>query len=215
MMLFRVITLSALSLVPVLSQPVFTDVFPAGEYAGRRAAVMKAIGDGVAILQGTTERPGEQPFRQSNQFFYLTGVVEPRAILLIDGRKKTSTLFLKPRDERREKMMFGPGLYPGPEAVRPTGIETVLPRNEFKAAVAGIAKDHVAIYTPFRPEVLGSSSSSDTIALARATKNDEWDGRSSREEAFREKLKAASPESEIKDLDPILDRLRSIGVCSY
>src|SRR6478672_7489068 len=55
-----------------------------------------------------------------------------------------------------------------------------------------------------------SASSSDTIALARATKNDEWDGRSSREEAFREKLKAASPQSEIRDLDPILDRLRSI-----
>ena len=49
---------------------------------------MARIGDGVAILQGTTERPGEQPFRQSNQFFYLTGVVEPRAIAVIDGRTK-------------------------------------------------------------------------------------------------------------------------------
>lgn len=202
-----VLTLGAIPLIP---QPVFTGVFPPGEFAQRRAEVMKAIGDGVAVLQGTTERPGEQPFRQSNQFFYLTGVVEPRAILLIDGRKKTSTLFLKPRDERREKMMFGPGLSPGPEAARSTGIETVLPRDEFKDAVANFAKDGVAIYTPFRPEVLGSASSFDTVALARATKNDEWDGRSSREEAFREKLKAASPQSEIKDLDPILDRLRSI-----
>ncbi len=202
--------MSAFSVAPSVSQPVFTDVFPPGEYATRRAAVMKAIGDSVAILQGTTERPGEQPFRQSNQFFYLTGVVEPRAILLIDGRKKTSTLFLKPRDERREKMMFGPGLYPGPEAVRATGIEAVLPRDDFRTVVADVAKDRVAVYTPFRPEVLGSSSSSDTILLARATKNDEWDGRASREEAFREKLKAASPASEIKDLDPVLDRLRSI-----
>jgi Xaa-Pro aminopeptidase len=171
---------------------------------------MKAIVGGVAILQGTTERPGEQPLRQSNQFFYLTGVVEPRAILLIDGRRQTSTLFLKPRDERREKMMFGPGLYPGPEAVRATGIEAVVPRDEFKDAVANLAKDGVTIYTPFRPEVLGSASSSDTIALARATKSDEWDGRGSREEAFRDKLKSASPRSELRDLDPILDLLRSI-----
>src|SRR5438067_12744015 len=128
----RILILIAFSCTPLIPQPVFTNVFPPAEFAARRLEVMKAIGDSVAILQGTTERPGEQPFRQSNQFFYLTGVVEPRAILLIDGRKKTSTLFLKPRDERREKMMFGPGLYPGPEAVRPTGIETVLPRNEFK-----------------------------------------------------------------------------------
>jgi Xaa-Pro aminopeptidase len=208
--LSRILIVSAFSMAPLISQPVFTDVFPPGEYAVRRAAVMKVIGDRVAILQGTTERPGEQPFRQSNQFFYLAGVGEPRAILLIDGRKKTATLFLKPRDERREKMMFGPGLYPGPEAVRATGIESVLPRDEFRTAVANLAKDRVAIYTPFRPEVLGSSSSGDTILLARSTQNDEWDGRSSREEAFREKLKAASPESEIKDLDPILDRLRTV-----
>jgi Xaa-Pro aminopeptidase len=170
---------------------------------------MKAIGDGVAILQGTTERPGEQPFRQSNQFFYLTGVTEPRAILVIGGRKRTSTLFLKDRDERREKMMFGPGLFPGPEAARSTGVDAVLSREQFRGFVANLAKDGVTVYTPFRPEVLGSASSSDTIALARVTKNDEWDGRSSREEVFLEKLRAASPRSEFRDLDPILDRLRS------
>src|SRR6267142_3879964 len=101
----------------LFAQPVFTgpDVFPPDEYAARRARVMEKIGDGVAILQGTTERPGEQPLRQSNQFFYLTGVVEPRAILLIDGKAKRSTLYLQPRSERREKRMFGPGLYPGDE----------------------------------------------------------------------------------------------------
>lgn len=77
------------------------------EYALRRARVMEKIGSGAAILQGTTERPGEQPLRQSNQFFYLTGVVEPRAILVIDGRAKRSTLLLNPRNERRETMMFG------------------------------------------------------------------------------------------------------------
>src|SRR5258706_15225030 len=96
---------------PLLGQPIFTDVFPPGEYAARRARVMEKIGDGVAILQGTTERPGEQPLRQSNQFFYLSGVVEPRAILVIDGRAKRSTLFLNPRDERRETRMYGPGLF--------------------------------------------------------------------------------------------------------
>ncbi len=109
--------------LPLFSQPVFTNVFPPEEFAARRARVMEKIGDAVAILQGTTERPGEQPLRQSNQFFYVTGVVEPRAILVIDGRTKKSTLFLNPRNERREKMMFGPGLYPGAEAERATGIE--------------------------------------------------------------------------------------------
>src|SRR5947208_9740194 len=104
--------------MPLAAQPVFngSEIFPPGEYAARRARVMARIGDGVAIIQGTTERPGEQPLRQANQFFYITGVVEPRAILVIDGRNRRSTLFLNPRNERREKNMLGPGLFPGEEA---------------------------------------------------------------------------------------------------
>src|SRR5580700_3158601 len=105
------------------AQPVFTNVFPPDEYAARRARVMDKIADGVAILQGTTERPGEQPLRQANQFFYLCGVVEPRAILVIDGRSRKTTLFLQPFNERREKTMFGPGLSPGADAAHATGID--------------------------------------------------------------------------------------------
>src|SRR5438874_3869606 len=118
--------LCLLLLARLAAQPVFTDVFPPEEYAARRGRVMAKIGDGVAIIQGTTERPGEQPLRQANQFFYISGVVEPRAILLLDAKTHRSTLFLNPRNERREKMMFGPGLYPGDEAVKSTGIERVL-----------------------------------------------------------------------------------------
>src|SRR5437588_12128916 len=136
-------------------QPVFTvpDVFPPEEFAARRARVMAKIGDGVAIIQGTTERPGEQPLRQANQFFYITGVVEPRAILVIDGKAHRSTLFLNPRNERREKNMFGPGLSPGEDAVRATGIEAVLARDEFKTMLEAVAKEGRNIYTPSRPEV--------------------------------------------------------------
>jgi Xaa-Pro aminopeptidase len=194
------------------AQPVFSgdDVFPPEEFAARRARVVERIGDAVAVLQGATERPGEQPFRQNNQFFYLTGVAEPRAILLIDGRSKQTTIFVKPFDERREQRMFGPALHPGAEAGRAAGVGAVLAREEFTAAVAELARGGRTIYTPFRPEVLGEASSSDAAALARATEQDPWDGRPSREQAFHAKLKAASPRSAIKDLDPILDALRTI-----
>jgi Xaa-Pro aminopeptidase len=192
------------------AQPVFTgsEIFPPEEFAARRARVLAQIGDAVAILQGTTERPGEQPFRQNNQFFYLTGIVEPRAIAVIDGRAKRTTVFLQPFNERRENRMFGPALHPGEEAARLTGVDGVLERDAFSGAVAGLAKERRAIYTPFRPEVLGEASSGDPVALWRATKDDKWDGRVSREEAFVAKLRAAAPESDIRDLDPIVDTLR-------
>ena len=203
----KLLALAALAF-PLFAQPVFTDIFPPEEYAARRARVLAKIGEGVAILQGTTERPGEQPLRQSNQFFYLCGVVEPRAILVVDGRSKKTTLFLQPRNERRETRMFGPGLFPGPEAAQSTGVDAILPRDDFAKVVAAL--EGRAIYTPFRPEVLGSASASDPAALARNTRNDPWDGRGSREEAFIAKLKAASPGSGISNLDPILDDMRAV-----
>src|SRR6516225_2959900 len=95
--MIRTATFAIILVASCPAQPVFTDVFPPSEHAARRSQVMDKIGGGVAILQGTTERPGEQPLRQSNQFFYVTGVVEPRAILVIDGKERRSILFLNPR----------------------------------------------------------------------------------------------------------------------
>jgi Xaa-Pro aminopeptidase len=192
------------------AQPVFTgaEIFPPEEFAARRGRVEARIGDGVAILQGTTERPGEQPFRQNNQFFYLTGVAEPRAIVTLDGRTKRTILYLRPFDERREKRMFGPGLHPGEEAARAIGVDAALPREDFARAVAAFGAAGRTIYTPFRPEVLGEASSTDPAALWRASKEDPWDGRISREEAFVAKLHTAAPSSDIRDLDPMLDALR-------
>jgi Xaa-Pro aminopeptidase len=190
------------------AQPVLAGPLTTAEFATRRAHVMTGIGDGIAVIQGTTERPGEQPLRQSNQFFYLTGVIEPRAILVIDGRARRSTLYLTPRNVRREQLMFGPALAPNDSAVVATGIEAVVARDSVAAALTAAGAEGRAIYTPFRPEVLGSASSSDAAGLARATKSDPWDGRSSREEAFRQKLSAAAPTSPLRDLDPLLDSLR-------
>ena len=134
----------------LFAQPVFTDIFPPEEFAARRAKVMAQIGDGVAILQGATERPGEQPLRQNNQFFYLTGVIEPRAILVIDGKAKRSTLYLYGGAERRERM-FGSAMVPGDAAVTATGIEAVRPRDEFAKAVEAFAREGRAILHAVSP----------------------------------------------------------------
>ncbi len=207
LMLLSVTTIGGYS-THASAQPVFARIFPPEEFASRRAAVMKEIGNGVAILQGTTERPGEQPMRQNNQFYYLSGVVEPRAILVIDGQTKRSTLFLSTGGERRERM-FGSSLFPGEPAAKETGLDAVLARADFTEMLASFARDGRTIYTPFRPEVLGSASASEPIGLAKATKEDPWDGRPSREEVFIEKIKALSSKVTVQNLDPILDKMRA------
>ncbi len=196
----------------VCAQPTFrgSEIFPSEEFAARRLLVMAQIGDGVAIVLGTTEPPGEMPFRQNSQFFYLTGVTEPRASVIIDGRTKKTTVFLNPWTDRQNNSMYGPGMTPGPATAQSIGVDAVLARSEFTAAITALAVDHRTIYTPFAAEVLGSQSQSDPTRMWTANSKDPWDGRDSREATFLAKLRQAAPQSEIKDLDPIVNNLRAV-----
>lgn len=207
-----VVVLIVLVVASTAGQPVFrgTEVFPPAEFAARRAKVFAAIGDGVAVVLGATEPPGEMPFRQNNQFFYLVGVVEPRAAVIIDGRTKRTTLFLQPRNERRETSQYGPSLVPGPDAASATGIDVVRPYDDFTPALTALVAEGRAVFTPHRAEVLGSQSSGDPTRLWARNAQDPWDGRTSREQQFVARLGAAAPGVDIKDLDPVLDALRAV-----
>jgi Xaa-Pro aminopeptidase len=194
------------------AQPVFrgSDIFPPEEFAARRAKVFDQIGDAVAIVLGTTQPPGEMPFRQNNQFFYLTGAAEPRSFVILDGKTKKTTLFLPPKNAQRERSMYGPALSPGPDAVKATGVDDTQPVDQFGAGVKALVADGRTIFTPFGAEVLGSQSSGDPTRLWAANARDEWDGRTSREQAFIAKVKEIAPATTIKDLDPIINGLRAV-----
>ena len=148
------------------------------------------------------------PFRQNSQFFYLTGVTEPRATVIIDGRTRKTTVFLQPKTAKQDNSRDGPGLGPGAETAKAIGVDAALPRADFTAAMKVIAEEHRTIYTPFAAEALGSQSQGDPTRLWKANKQDPWDGRDSREATFIARLKEAAPLSEVKNLDPILNGLR-------
>ena len=194
----------------VLAQaPLFTDVLPKEEFAERRARVMQQIGDAAAIIQGSAEYPAFIKFRQNNQFFYLSGVEVPRAILVIDGRRKQSTLYIPPRNEPLERME-GAVLIPGEEAVRVTGIERVLPRDEFAGYLVRLGQERRTLYLPFQPETRTAGTGKQALDHAAATAADPWDGRPSREAAFFERVRAHVPQLELANLDPILFAMRQI-----
>jgi Xaa-Pro aminopeptidase len=203
-------TLWALAPSAQIPQGVFTDVFPPEEFAARRAQVMAAIGDAVAILQGAVEKPAELPFRQGAQFFYLTGVEVPRAILVMDGRVKTSTLYIDPAGYRVRAL--GPSLTAGPEAAKATGLDAVVARDQLTAAVQAFGRDGRKFYTTYGMDVVGGGSRAEANGLENATKRDPWDGRPTRNDAWMEKLRGAAgkPDLAIENLDPIVDRLRVV-----
>src|SRR5436190_1553754 len=132
------IVVSAAAQQAVQGPPLFATELPKEEFAARRAKVLQRIGDGVAVLQGAAESASYEKFRQSNQFYYLTGVPTPRAILVLDGREKSSTLFLLPTNEGMERSE-GPLLSAGAAAETLTGIERVRLRAEFDRLVPSLA----------------------------------------------------------------------------
>jgi Xaa-Pro aminopeptidase len=150
------------------------------------------------------------PFRQNSQCFYLSGVVEPRAVLIIDGRSRRTTVFLQPANTRHDTSMFGPALAPGPQTAAELGVDEVLPAGGFTAAVNALAGERRTLYTPFAAEVLGSQSQGDPTRMWKANREDPWDGRDSRELTFIARLKAAAPSLDVRDLDPIVNALRAV-----
>lgn len=80
----------------------------AAEYQHRRQAFMKSMKpQGIAIFPGASEvirsRDTHFPFRQDSDFFYLTGINEPDAVLvLLPDAEVSEILFVLPRDPHAE-----------------------------------------------------------------------------------------------------------------
>jgi Xaa-Pro aminopeptidase len=88
--------------LPLLSEP--GQLLLTAVYAARREALMKAMGEGVAVIyaDGSDDAAG---YRQSSDFLYLTGVEERGAILVLAPKERTyrEFLFLPSRDPEAER----------------------------------------------------------------------------------------------------------------
>ncbi len=192
------------------AQPLFTRTFPPEEFAARRARVMEQIGsDAIAVVQGAGESPVLVRFQQNSNFFYLTGVEVANALLLLDGRTKTATLFLPPRDEVMARL-DGAILAPGPEAAKLTGIPQVFSREEFAVQLDAVGRYRKILYAPVRRESMTAAIIPDRRGHRALAASDPWDGRLARETAFIHNVRNIVPQLEFRNLDTIVDPLRNI-----
>jgi hypothetical protein len=119
-----------------------TTTFSAGaldkpEYAARRSRLMEKIGDGAAVFLGAPAPASDNAFRQGHDLFYLTGVEIPDAFLPVDGLRKESVLFFTMSEAAADGEAIPLDLMRAPAAY--TGIERVLPADQFSAQLAGLA----------------------------------------------------------------------------
>jgi Xaa-Pro aminopeptidase len=193
-----------------VSAPTFAaGPFDKTEYAARRSRLMERIPDGAAVLLGATTPAGDYEFRQGHDFLYFTGVEIPDAFLIIDGTRKETVLFFT----MDEKTADGEGI--PLELIRSaaayTGIEKVLPAEQFGPYLTTASQRTRVLYTLFKPEELGRENSNEKFnALQRSMTLSPWDGRLTRELQFVRQLRDKFPQVDVRDCSAFVWNLRKI-----
>ncbi|HEX6939758.1 MAG TPA: aminopeptidase P N-terminal domain-containing protein [Longimicrobiales bacterium] len=120
-------------------------------YAARRARVLERLGeDGVLVIPAAPEvragRDLELRYRPDPDLYYLTGYVEPEAVLVLapghaDG---AFTLFVRPRDPERERWT---GVRGGPEAARDLyRADAAYPLSELEQRLPALLRARETVY---------------------------------------------------------------------
>jgi len=199
-----------LLLAVMVSAPAFAaGPFDKTEYAARRSRLMEKIPDGAAVFLGATTPADDYEFRQGHDFLYFTGVEIPDAFLIVDGTRKESVLFFT----MDEKTADGEGI--PLELIRSaaayTGIERVLPAEQFGAYLATLSHRTRVLYTMFKPEELGRENSNEKFnALQKTMTLSPWDGRLTRELQFVRQLRDKFPQVDVRDCSTAVWNLRKI-----
>ncbi len=189
--------------------------FTIEDFNRRRTAILDAIGNNsVALVQAADGITGFAVFRQTNSFYYLTGLETANSYLLLNGKNRQSTLYLPHRDEGRER---GEGKVLSAEDAdlvkELTGVDRVRAIEFLSRDLVGtglIKSETPIIYTPLSPAETGNDSRDELLNGQARAASDPWDGQPSREARFVKLINDRFPQFEIKDLSPILDEMRLI-----
>jgi Xaa-Pro aminopeptidase len=194
-----------------LAQPYQAD-FPPEEFKARWARVFEAIGsEAVAAVQGAPLTNGFQLPRQTNTFYYLTGIETPGAYLVLDGRARQAVLYLPPRNERLERAEGRVLSAEDGERVKAlTGVDEVRSTASMVERWPLGEGPARAIYLETVPPEGYAQSRGELQSADAAMAVDHWDGGLPRHSRFAELVRTRNPRASVKDLTPILDALRSV-----
>jgi Xaa-Pro aminopeptidase len=124
---------------------------PVAVYRERRERVLKALDGCLALVSAQGDVSGvTEDFRQDGDFFWLTGVNEPQAHLILapKSRYRKQVLYLKPRDPEAERWT-GPREPVSPDLLTKYGVDRVLRGPPDAGLLAlGLQHDCIAIIVP-------------------------------------------------------------------
>jgi Xaa-Pro aminopeptidase len=182
--------------------------FDKAEFAARRAKLLAKIPDGIAVVLGGIERPYPVRFRQSPDFYYLTGLEEPGTVLILNGATKNAAVFAVKRPA-----IDGPSATPRLRDVNNAedryGI-AVLPMESFYTFL-GFAGSNAAVkklYLQLTPPDGQIQARFEAQLFAAQALDHPLFGRQQPYAAAIERIRQAESHLEGADVSPLLDELR-------
>lgn len=144
---------------------------PSPAHADRRRRIADRIGDAALVLHAgglqTRSNDTEHRFRPHTDFYYLTGLAEPGALLVLRPRREPAlTIFVQPQDAR--DITYN-GRRPGPEAIREaTGADSVRPSADLAAELPKLLAGLDTVYVPFAGSPAAEQAARAAIEALRA-----------------------------------------------
>lgn len=182
--------------------------FDKAEFAARRAKVFEKIGDGAAIVFANEEHIHAVKYREAPDFYYLTGVEEPNAILLLVGKTK-QTIVAAPKKAIWKLASEGPGIRDIPDAAKMYGLDRVISTEDLLAWLKDSNNRVGRLYLPLTPpdqleyareEMMGLEADETKLPFARV----------SRVRNLVAGVQGLQPNAQLIDINPILNDLRWI-----
>jgi Xaa-Pro aminopeptidase len=184
------------------------ETFDKAEFAARRAKVFEKIGDGAAIVFANEKHRYPLKFRQAPDFFYLTGIEEPDAVLLLVGGANKRTFLFARKKEAWQIRVEGAGMLDRKDAEDFYGVSAVFPLADFFTFTAAGLGRATKLYAPLSPpDDLQFSRYEMTGNEAEMVNHPLISTLMPNKQAIN-KLKEWQPQLALADINPILDELR-------
>ena len=180
------------------------------EFMRRRTALMDKFGDGLIVLFGETSPLPGAHFHQDNDFYYLTGIEDTGAALIMVPRARESFLFL-PRQTPREEMMEGGNLLKDPRAKDKTGFTEIYDVSYFDEYLGrSIARTGLILHLRLSPRDTIDNARYETLIFTARKSRLHYNDQISLDQHRILKLRERFPGVEFKDIVPFIDAMRVI-----
>jgi Xaa-Pro aminopeptidase len=149
-------------------------------------------------------------FRQTNEFWYLTGLEAPGAYVLLDARTHETTLYVPHRDPVRERSDGPvPAWEDADEIVARTGVDRVAAPERIATDLAALLfRSPRPVFVPFAPAEGDAVSRDSALGAAAWTASDPFRDDGGGDGSIALGLARRFPQADVRDVSPFLDACR-------